>query len=182
MLVDQGPVAGGDAAPVPASAHEDDPMGTTVPAPSVSRVGVTEVSVEASPEEEPQAGPTAPDDLGGLVTSPELTYGVHPGFRDLPASAPPLTSSTTVESLELVGLSATMGSYTVLDPTAVAPLPAVDEDVAPTTDPGVASATPDPSGGGNAPDESGDGASAAAKAIAARVITILGSIPPRSNA
>jgi hypothetical protein len=87
-----------------------------------------------------------------------------------------------VESIELVGLSQEVGSYTLMDSAAVAPLPAVDEDVAPTTDPGVASATPDPSGGGNAPDESGDGASAAAKAIAARVITILGSIPPRSNA
>ena len=184
MVVDQGPAAGGDAAPVPASAQPDEQMGMTVPVPSVSRVGVTEVSVEASPEDDPHTGSDVPGALGELLTSSELSYGTHPAFQTLPATAPPLASSTTVESYEFVGTSEELGSVTLLDPTAVASLPAVDEDVAPTTDPGTDSAAADPAGGGNAPDGSGGGAGAVAKAMAARatVILTLGSLPSRSNA
>jgi len=182
--VDQGPVAGGDAAPVPAGAPADELMGITDPAPSVSRVGVTDVSVEPSPEEEPPAGPTAAGDLGGLTTDPDLTFSMHPKIRDLLATAHPLTSSTTVESLEIVGTAVPLGSYTMLYPTAAHLAPAVDEDVAPPTDPGAGSVTPDPSGGGDAPGGLGGGASPAAVAIATRASEIgsLGPLPNRPDA
>jgi len=181
MLVDQGPVAGGDAAPVPASAQVDEQMDTTMPAPSVSRIGITEVSVEPSPEEEPQAGPTATGDLGGLMTDPDLTFSVHPGSYHLQAPAPPLTSSATVESYVMVGTPEDLGSATLVESTAVVIMPAVDEDVAPATDPGAESVTTDPSGGGDAPGGSGGGAGPAAKAIATRVRE-MGSLPHRPDA
>ena len=60
-------------------------------------------------------------------------------------------------------------------------MPAVDEDVAPATDPGAESVTTDPSGGGDAPGGSGGGAGPAAKAIATKVREI-GALPHRPDA
>ena len=176
MEVEQTPVAGGNAAPGSAAASSGitNPMDTTVPAPSMSRAGVTEVSIEISPEEPPPEAFAAPQATAPLLTSPDLLpLRVHQAFMDAPGAAPPpvpLVASATVESFAFVEDIGPLESEILVSPLtscATADLTAG----ASATDPAASSVAAPTAGGGNAPAADGGGGAVAA-AIAGRVAFI----------
>jgi hypothetical protein len=127
------------------------------------------------------AAPGGPPDAAGaqaLQTSPELDpFRIHPSFTLPPASAPPLVSSTTVESFVMVGTQEAEGSGILVQDVAPGPIP--EEEDAPPTDPGADPTTADPAGDGDAPVGSRGGLGVAATAL---VVLTISTLPAPSDA
>ena len=114
-----------------------------------------------------------------MLTSAELEpFRMHPAFQTPPASAPPLVSSTTVESFVMVQGAEAVASGTLTSPL-LSSVNVEQEAAAPAAEAGAGPADAAPTGGGNAPAGATTGGSSVTQAVAARAAAIvaMGSLP-----